>query len=415
VNEVAGLSDTGLFMLASPWGLLLAAIAMVFVGLPLLRRSYREEPADTASINTEFYRQQVQSLEQQRDNGELSEEQFETLCAEQQRLLLADTQSTSRQQKGRSGGGWLLITVLVLVPVLALQLYQRLGAADDLEITRLLEQRAVTMEPAQRAAQREVLIKKVGQRLTQQPEHIGYRVTQARLLTEHGLFDEGIVHYREAMNQLPDDTSLVAEYAQAAYFAAGNQFTPNVQAAVDKVLAVDPANITVLGLQGIRAFSDGDYSLAIQSWQQALSGTAPGTPQAAALRSGIDEAKSRLGEPLPGLAFRVEMAPGLAANPASTVFVYAVEADASPMPLAIARLQVADLPADVRLDDSMAMPGGKPLSSVDEIQLVARISVSGNAAPAAGDLEGRSDVISQGEVADSSEITTHLLIDNILK
>ena len=171
----------------------------------------------------------------------------------------------------------------------------------------------------------------------------------------------------------------------------------------------------MLGLQGIRAFSDGDYSLAIQSWQQALSGTAPGTPQAAALRSGIDEAKSRLGEPLPGLAFRVELAPGLTANPASTVFVYAVEANASPMPLAIARLQVADLPAKVTLDDSMAMPGGKPLSSVDDIQLVARISVSGNAAPAAGDLEGRSDVISQGEAADSGEITTHLLIDNILK
>ena len=72
------------------------------------------------------------------------------------------------------------------------------------------------------------------------------------------------------------------------------------------------------------------------------------------------------------------------------------------MPLAARRFKVADLPATVTLDDSMAIVPGLKLSTAPEVLVGARISKSGQATPSAGDLEGQAGPV---KVSETSPVT----------
>src|SRR5690606_14806272 len=88
------------------------------------------------------------------------------------------------------------------------------------------------------------------------------------------------------------------------------------------------------------------------------------------------------------LSIDVSLDEGIEVAPDTTVFVYARAWQGSPMPLAIRRLTVADLPLQVVLDDRMAMSPAATLSSADKVEVVARVSLSGQPTPAPGDYQG---------------------------
>jgi cytochrome c-type biogenesis protein CcmH len=96
----------------------------------------------------------------------------------------------------------------------------------------------------------------------------------------------------------------------------------------------------------------------------------------------------------------VAIAPELAGRmpPQTTVFVFARAAAGPPMPLAVQRLNLGDLPATVRLDDSMAMMPTMRLSSFPQVVVGARVSPSGQAMPQPGDLEGETGPVAAGSV-----------------
>jgi len=75
------------------------------------------------------------------------------------------------------------------------------------------------------------------------------------------------------------------------------------------------------------------------------------------------------------------------------LFIYAKAADAPGPPLAVLRLSADRWPVSFRLDDSMAMLPSRRLSQFQKVIVEARISRTGQATPAPGDLYVTSSVL----------------------
>ncbi len=82
----------------------------------------------------------------------------------------------------------------------------------------------------------------------------------------------------------------------------------------------------------------------------------------------------------PNLASRVK--------PGTTLFVSARQPGIPGPPLAAVRMSTDDLPTTVVLSDANAMIEGRNLSSVDDVEVVARVAFGGTAVTASGDLVG---------------------------
>ena len=95
---------------------------------------------------------------------------------------------------------------------------------------------------------------------------------------------------------------------------------------------------------------------------------------------------------------------GADAAPATPVFIYARATQGPPMPLAVVRKTLADLPLTVRLDDSMAMMPNLTLSSFASagVTIGARVSLAGNPIAQPGDAYGEQADL---EVSDEAAIT----------
>ena len=110
------------------------------------------------------------------------------------------------------------------------------------------------------------------------------------------------------------------------------------------------------------------------------------------------------------LSVRVDILPALKAKLASTdvLFVLARQAGGSPMPLAVKRMPVQDFPLTVTLDDADGPMPTLRLSQQKSVEVLARVSKSGDALPQPGDFEAHA------KSADvSAKIQTEIMIDQI--
>jgi hypothetical protein len=108
----------------------------------------------------------------------------------------------------------------------------------------------------------------------------------------------------------------------------------------------------------------------------------------------------------------VSLAAGLSAKAADgeTLFIVAKSVDSPGVPVAVVRGAVGAWPVRFTLDDSKSMFPGRNLSSAGHVTIEARISKSGQALPASGDLLG-----STGPVNPADHAPLKILIDGIVK
>ena len=262
----------------------------------------------------------------------------------------------------------------------------------------------------------EQLIERLQARLKEQPGDIEGWTILGRSNAVLGRHDAAAAAFKQALALRPDDAALIAHYADALA-TAKQSFAGEPEQLVARALGIDPGNLEALALAGSAAFDRADFATALRHWE-IMARLAPTDEFRARIQTGVAEAKRRLaGQGMAGttaasstagstvesvaaksISGSVTLSAALAgkANPDDTLFVYARASTGGGMPLAILRKQVKDLPLAFTLDDSLAMSPQHKLSSAAGVVVGARISRSGNAIPASGDLQGSSVQVRPG-------------------
>jgi cytochrome c-type biogenesis protein CcmH len=386
-------------------GLLLLA-ALGFLLIPVLRGRKAQAEEDRTALNVTLYQERLQELENQRQAGTLSEEQWQNGRDEAARELLADTDGA--ESKARVGvlGSKVPLTAALLMPLLGYGMYLYWGAIDDVERARTFAEQPQTIEAM--TARLEASVK------ADPKSAEGWYFLGRTYMAQERAADAATA-FERAVDTGGREPELLGQWAQALYFAGDKQWTEQLQTLTDEALKADPAEVTSLGLLGIAAYEEGRFEEAIGFWERLVAVLPEQDPSRRAIQGGIARAHERLATPTDApptaaatgqLTVKVDLAAALKdkVEPGDSVFVFARAASGPPMPLAVKRLTVADLPAEVSLSDSDAMMPQLKISGFEQVQLVARISRSGNAT--AGEWIGRSQPL-----ASSTTEAQHLTID----
>jgi cytochrome c-type biogenesis protein CcmH len=224
-------------------------------------------------------------------------------------------------------------------------------------------------------------------------------------LASEGRLAESSDAFARAVKLLPDDPNLLVEAAQARLYASSERkLDAQAIAWVRHALSVQPGHQRATWLLGVSQLQDGHSAEAAKIWEPLLAQVDAAT--AATLRQQIDAARADADlPPLPAttgeparqaastnaLTVKVALDPDFAARVRlrgdTTVFVIARMPGGPPMPVAVEKHSLQELPLTLTLDDGDSPMPTQKLSALKEVELVARLSASGDPMRQEGDIE----------------------------
>jgi cytochrome c-type biogenesis protein CcmH len=206
------------------------------------------------------------------------------------------------------------------------------------------------------------------------------------------------------------DIGLELDIAEALVLADDPAHLPRASRIIDEALATDPMSQKALWYRGVMASRAGDAETARTSWLKLIEQNPPPEIReilAAQLRElgvEVDAAAGAAAAPVAmggmgggavapkGRTVRVtvKVDPALSdkVRPGLPLFVSAREPGIPGPPIAAVRITTDQLPTTVVLSDANTMIEGRDLSSLNDVEVVARVAFSGDVATRSGDLLG---------------------------
>lgn len=448
---------TSFFLLAA---LLVVAALAILVSGPLGARAASARESDLRATNISLARECQRELQLALDSDAITRDVFEAESARLESDLAVELEALP-ERESRDGSQATMFVVILFVPVFAGVLYLHLGDPGAVTRARNVGQQTSAQagapqggveggarggaqagleggaeggaaagavaggtgaadqasgqasgQAANQAPSLAELLPRLEERLAREPDDVdGWRLLGRSYL--------GIQEFKRAESSLrravkldESDTDTLGQLAEAIAMGRGGELAGEPVEILDKVLEQDPAHPQGLWLRAIAFQQIGEHEAALARFEP-LRSLVPDDPAALAT---IDDMMSRsrealgeqadTGETTVTVTIALSDAARADADADSTVFVYARATDGPPMPLAVARHTVADLPLTVTLDESMAMLPAMSLENFDSVTIGARISSTGEAIASPGDWFAEKHRI---DVADDA--TVELLID----
>ncbi|MFK7856931.1 MAG: c-type cytochrome biogenesis protein CcmI [Granulosicoccus sp.] len=404
---------------------LLVVLCLLFLLLGLFKQS--GPTVEHEAVNVTLARERRAVLDTALANGSIEQSTYDYERVQLEHDLAADLDLNTNKPSNRQGHVAAAVFVTIFVPISAGALYLHLGnpaAITSDRSTTIVSADSPQANTAQQAAGQapalDELLPKLEERLTNSPDDIdGWRLLGRSYLSVNE-FAKARQAFEKALELDNNDVPTIAQLAESIAMTNDGDLSGEATTLLERATALDASNEHTLWLLSIARQQAGDHDAAIAGFNRlakiagdnpdalatieqmrsrsvremtisASSGagnatnpstndsTKVDTDEATAVNSGDDSAVS--------LSISVEMTEEVssAVDANQAVFVYAKASSGPPMPLAVSRHTVSELPLNITLDDSMAMIPSMKLSSFSQVTVGARISPSGNPIAQPGD------------------------------
>ena len=375
----------------------LLAVALIILIQPILRQPNDPTGVDRQQQNIQIAREKKAILESQLTQNEISQSEYDSALLDLQTSLAIDLER-SEQVAEQQPGKLAVVFLVVLVPVLSIAMYLKLGEYRVIDNPQL----AQAAQPAQAQNQNmsiEDMLERVKQRLKDNPEDAQGWFIMGRTYLSMQRINEAVTAFQRTYDLVGDEPGVLFTLADALALQNQGSMAGEPIELVRRGLEISPQDPTGLWLAGLAAEQRKDYKLAHAHWSSMLPLIAEDVESSNEIRRllGILEQRDPSIEAVASapsavapvsITLSIDLDAGLRDKvaPQDAVFVYAKAMQGPPMPLAVKRLTVADLPVSVKLSDSDAMMPNMKLSSFAQVVVGARVSKSGSPIAQPGDL-----------------------------
>ncbi|MBX2884601.1 MAG: c-type cytochrome biogenesis protein CcmI [Granulosicoccus sp.] len=372
--------------------------------VPVFWRTVRTAEHDQHQFNVDIAREALAQLEAQRSSGALSPEEFADRRAELEQNLAvsleASQPSVASSDARRTGAptasakmmGGLLC---VLIPAASIWMYFETGTPQAMDDTFLAQVNNAGAS-ADKLPPIDELLPRLEAHLKDNPDDLqGWRMLGVTLLRLQR-FPDAETALEEAYKLDSTNVDVIMQLIDARTMARQGEMDNRTEMLLNQVLQLSPQDPRGLWILGMFKHQRGDVDGAIASWETLLAQLGDQPEAQAEVRMLIEEAANgrSSAETAPvaqndsaSLSVEVSVDAALMSDLPATaaVFIYAKATEGPPMPLAVVRQQVSDLPVSVTLTDEMAMMPQLKLSQFESVTVGARVSLSGDPVASTGD------------------------------
>ena len=280
----------------------------------------------------------------------------------------------------------LSISAVVVVLALSAGLYAAIGTPQE-------------ESAGSELASIEDMVAGLDQRLRDNPDDLAGWKMLGRTYFQLRDYDNAIQAFERAVQLEPaSNGQTLVDLGEAIWMQDPTTLTGRAGELFENAIATSPNNAKALFYSGLVAVERGERFLAADRWETLLALSPPEGIQEI-LQQRIVELR---GEEMPVqevsagpiVSATIELAPAAkkAVDSNATVFIIARDPAQPSPPIAALRRRVAELPAVVALSDSDAMMPGRLLSGFSELEIIARVSLSGQPVALPGDWYGAKTV-----------------------
>jgi len=216
--------------------------------------------------------------------------------------------------------------------------------------------------------------------------------------------------YTKAYAIAPTDVELNAAYAQTLYLQQQGQTSPQLITMLDYVISQEPQHPSAVNLLATISFNNQDYQKALDYWRQIVDDYAAESDAGKTIRAAMNKAQQKITEnSVNHLAIEISVAKELQQQiaKAKSLFVIVKEKGANLPPLWVIKVPVGEFPLKVELTNQNAMMQNRLLPKNQPLQIIARLSMTGEPFAKEGDLQGEKEIT----LSTNSSDIFHIVID----